>query len=89
MAALEEPRRIIRLSVGSHGGPSERCREAVAPFEPYVPWRADVLRFRANCYEGTRDARAAAARADLLEFQRQERVAPTAVKATSAPSPSP
>jgi predicted membrane-bound spermidine synthase len=89
VAALEEPRRIIRLSVGSHGGASESCREAVAPFEPYVPWRADVLRFRAICYERTRDPRAFAARADVEEFRRQEPAAPTGVRATSAPAPSP
>jgi len=88
VAALEEPRRIIRLSVGSHGGPSATCREAVSPFEPYVPWRADVLRFRATCYEQTRDPRAFRARADLAEYQRQERAAPTTVKAAASPPPS-
>ncbi|HSD27023.1 MAG TPA: fused MFS/spermidine synthase, partial [Vicinamibacteria bacterium] len=81
VAALEEPRRIIRLSVGSHGLPSGSCREAVVPFEPHVPWRADVLRFRATCYERTGDARALRARADLREFERQEPAAPTPVKA--------
>jgi spermidine synthase len=86
VAALEEPRRIIRLSVGSHIGASEICRESVAPFEPYVPWRADVLRFRASCYERTRDPRAFAARVDVQEYDRQERAAPTEVKATSSPA---
>ena len=72
VAALEEPRRLIRLSVASHAGPSDRCREVLAPFEPYVPWRADVLKYRASCYERTLDARAADARAELEHFQRQE-----------------
>jgi spermidine synthase len=88
VAALEEPRRIIRLSVGSHGGPLVSCREAVAPFEPYVPWRADVLRFRASCYERTGDPRALTARADVDEFGRHEPAVPTAVKTTSSPAPS-
>jgi len=72
--------------VGSHGLPSESCREAVAPFEPHVPWRADVLRFRASCYERTRDPRALQARADLQEFERQEPAVPTPVKAARSPS---
>jgi spermidine synthase len=80
LAALEEPRRLIRLSVASHAGPSDRCREVIAPFEPHVPWRADVLRYRASCYERTLDPRAGDARADLEQFQRQEgkaKAAPT------------
>jgi spermidine synthase len=89
VAALEEPRRIIRLSVGSHAGVSESCRAAVAPFEPHVPWRADVLGFRASCYERTRDPRAFAARSDVQEYERQERAAPTNVEATSSPASSP
>jgi hypothetical protein len=82
VAALEEPRRLVRLSVGSHGGPSERCRPAVVPYEPHVPWRADVLRYRAHCYERTADPRAVEARVDLEQFQQREVAAP-------APSPSP
>ncbi len=70
--ALEEPRRLVRLSVASHGGASDRCREAVAPFEPDVPWRADVLRYRADCYKRMRDPRALQARADLASFKTLE-----------------
>ncbi len=75
--ALEEPRRLVRLSVASHGKTMDRCQEAVAAFEPHVPWRADVLRYRADCYLATNDPRAVEARADLDEFLQQERaVAP-------------
>jgi len=70
--ALEEPRRLVRLSVGSHGKPLDRCQEAVAPFEPWIPWRADVLRYRADCYLSTSDPRALEARADLELFKKQE-----------------
>jgi spermidine synthase len=89
VAALEEPRRIIRLSVGSHLGASATCRESVAPFEPHVPWRADVLRFRASCYERTRDPRALGARSDVQEYERQEPVAPTKVVPTGSPVAAP
>jgi hypothetical protein len=70
--ALEEPRRLVRLSVASHGKALEHCQEAVAPFEPWVPWRADVLRYRADCYLSTSDPRALEARGDLELFKRQE-----------------
>jgi spermidine synthase len=80
--ALEEPRRLVRLSVGSHGGTMDRCQEAVAPFEPHVPWRADVLRYRADCYLATGDPRAVEARRDLDEFMQQGRT----VAASPAPA---
>jgi predicted membrane-bound spermidine synthase len=99
VAALEEPRRIVRLSVASHGPVSDRCRDAVAPFEPHVPWRADLLKYRATCYERTRDPRARQARAELEEFVRHETIrpaapapapaAPAAVGATPSPASSP
>jgi spermidine synthase len=84
VAALEEPRRIVRLSVASHGPVSDRCRDAVAPFEPHVPWRADLLKYRANCYERTRDPRARLARAELEEFVRHETPVPAAAPAPPA-----
>jgi spermidine synthase len=73
VAAIEEPRRLVRLSVGSHSGTFYRCGEAIEPFEPHVPWRADVLEYRAHCYEQTRDRRVSEARADLEEYRRRER----------------
>jgi hypothetical protein len=86
VAALEEPRRLVRLSVGSHAGVSDQCRSAVAPFEPHVPWRGDVLRYRAHCYERTRDPRALEARVDLEEYLRQDVAAPAATGPTPLPA---
>jgi hypothetical protein len=83
VAAIEEPRRLVRLSVGSHSGTFYRCREAIEPFEPHVPWRADVLQYRAHCYEQTRDPRAFQARADLEEYRRLD----TTVRAVEPPAP--
>jgi spermidine synthase len=73
-AALEEPRRLVRLSVASHGG-TWRCHDALAPLEPHVPWRADVLRYRVRCYEATKDVRLPLAHADLARFTQQEQAA--------------
>ncbi len=72
-AALEEPRELIRLSVLAHGGPSGRCGEVMAPFEPYVPWRADVLKYRSDCYSRIGHPLAGDARVDLETFERKER----------------
>ncbi len=72
VAALEEPRRLVRLHVASRQPLSERCRAAVLGYEPFVPWREDVLRFRARCYAATRDPRARLAAAELDEFLRAE-----------------
>jgi spermidine synthase len=72
VAALEEPRRLARLNIASVGGVSNLCRDALADFEPHVPWRADLLRYRASCYERTRDPRARVARAELEEYLARE-----------------
>jgi hypothetical protein len=71
VAAVEEPRRLVRLALASQLG-DRYCRDALAPFEPHVPWRADVLRYRASCYQRTGDARARQAQADLEVFLRDE-----------------
>jgi predicted membrane-bound spermidine synthase len=87
VAALEEPRRLVRLNVASLGRLTARCGEALASLEPHVPWRLDVLRYRASCYERTHDPRAGQALADLETYLLQE-PAPSASpppSATSAP----
>ena len=81
VAALEEPRRLVRLSVESHGGTFRNCLDALEPFEPHVPWRADVLKYRADCYARMRDPRAPQARADLDAHRAQD------VSAAGRPTP--
>ena len=75
VAALEEPRRLILLSVASHGG-TYKCDEVLAPLEPHVPWREDVLKYRVACYQPARHPRHLDARADLERFRRQAQAAP-------------
>ncbi len=72
VAALEEPRRLVRFRIAARLALSDRCREAVLGLEPFVPWRSDFLRFRAQCYAATRDPRARLAAAELEEFLRAE-----------------
>jgi spermidine synthase len=65
---VEQERRLSRVFVARSGGLWKECRDAVASLEPHVPWRPDILRTRAECYERTGDPRAAGAAADLQEF---------------------
>jgi spermidine synthase len=66
--AVEQERRLSRVFVARSGGLWKECREAMAALEPHVPWRGDLLRTRAECYERSGDPRAAPAAADLQEF---------------------
>ncbi len=44
------------------------CRGPVGALEPYVPWREDLLRLRADCYGVNDDARLRNAVRDLRDF---------------------
>jgi spermidine synthase len=81
--ALEQDRLFVRVLVARSGGLWERCREAMAPLEPHLPWRPDMLRARADCYQQAGDDRAKRAAADLQEFLEADRSAPHPT--TSAP----
>jgi hypothetical protein len=70
VSALEEPRRLVRLHVAASPALSGRCREALLELEPHVPWREEVLRFRARCYAATRDPRTTRAGTELQEYLR-------------------
>jgi spermidine synthase len=72
VAALEEPRRLVLLNLAARVRSPDLCREALQALEPHVPWRGDVLRYRAGCYERQKDERAALAREELQEFLAQE-----------------
>ncbi|HEX5759373.1 MAG TPA: fused MFS/spermidine synthase [Thermoanaerobaculia bacterium] len=46
----------------------ELCVEALAPFEPHVPWERDFLAHRADCYRRRDHPLAARAERDLADF---------------------
>ena len=48
------------------------CRDAVAAFEPHVPWTSGFLELRRDCYEAVGDPRLAAATRDVLDFISRE-----------------
>jgi len=74
VAALEEPRQLVRLYLSMASGVDDRCGETLTALEPNVPWRSDVLRFRVSCYERLHSPRAVQARVDLQEYERHEKV---------------
>jgi spermidine synthase len=76
VAALEESRRLVRLSVESHSGTLLRCHDALAPYERHIAWRLDVLQYRAQCYQRTADPRLPQALSDLEDFKRLEPATP-------------
>jgi hypothetical protein len=65
---LEEARFDTMVAIARVRQPAELCREALAPMEPHVPWRGDLLSWRMRCYRATGDPRAAHALADLDEL---------------------
>ncbi len=78
VAALEEPRRFVRLSVAMMGALDDHCAEPLEAYEPHVPWRREILQYRSRCYERRRDLRAPLAKRDLAEFERSEKSQPPA-----------
>ena len=91
--ALEQERLFSRVLVARSGALWEQCRDAMAVLEKNVPWRPEMLRARADCYQRAGDSRAKQAAADLQEFLEADLSAPppspAASPAASAPSPPP
>jgi hypothetical protein len=69
--ALDDARVVRALEIATLLGPGV-CQDALAPLEPWVPWRADILTFRASCYAATQDPRAARAAEELGRFRAAE-----------------
>jgi hypothetical protein len=67
---MDEARALTRITLAGLLPPGPECSVAFDYFEPNIPWQADLLAFRADCYQRTASPLAAAARADLAEFVR-------------------
>jgi spermidine synthase len=79
--ALREPfavkvadirRRLAVAFLTSHVDFKGLCAEAIGALEPSVPWAADFLSLRRNCYAETGDMRLAAATRELGEYLSME-----------------
>jgi spermidine synthase len=71
---LNDEREMRALEIAAKLDFKQLCAAALAPLEPYVPWKHEFLAGRARCYRETGDARAAQAEADLVSFLRAEPV---------------
>ena len=67
---LDEARSRTRLSLALAGDFISLCRDALLPFEPFVPWEEEVLDFRARCYAATSHPKELEATVDLETFRR-------------------
>ncbi|HVS00504.1 MAG TPA: hypothetical protein VMW27_28035, partial [Thermoanaerobaculia bacterium] len=65
---LDEGRQLMRLSLAERLGHPRLCAAALAPFEPYVPWKKDFLEKRARCYRRADHRLAGRADRDLKRF---------------------
>jgi spermidine synthase len=77
--ALEQERRFSRVLIARSGQLWDRCREAMLSLEPNLPWRPEMLRARAECYERAGDPRAKRAAADVEEFLAAEPALPPSI----------
>lgn len=79
---LDDLRLRARLAVVESVAFGELCTEALAPFEPHVPWEEDFLAVRERCYRIAGSPRAETAARDLADFRA---AAPPELVATGAP----
>jgi hypothetical protein len=84
---LHEDRRIgAMLWIAMHTELAVPCARTLELFEPFVPWKRDVLAWRAQCYVTAGDARKDIALAEVAELQSQA-PAPFEAGLSTAPSP--
>jgi spermidine synthase len=70
--ALEQARLRERVDLVDLYDRTGHCAEALAPFEPHVPWEEKFLRYRAACYAATGRPQTELAVADLARFRGRE-----------------
>lgn len=68
VALLDELRHRMRLELAKRIGFEALCAEALAPFEPWVPWEGRLLLDRLECYRRTGHRREAKAQEDFDRF---------------------
>jgi hypothetical protein len=67
---FDESRRATLLALDMVKKLDSGCIEILRPFEPYVPWREELLAWRARCYALARHPEHARAQRELDEFNR-------------------
>jgi hypothetical protein len=65
---LDEARLLARTRIAMHMKGTGACLPTLDALEPHMPWRLDILAWRAHCYDKLGDPRAVLARGELEEF---------------------
>jgi predicted membrane-bound spermidine synthase len=81
---FEQQRLLTRIGVVQALDDRSRCIEALAPFEPHVPWEEPLLTFRYQCYRDRKHPLAERAERDLEDYRE---AAPPRLAEGLAPSP--
>ena len=68
---MDESRDLALVSLAQAMPPGPECAQALALFEPDIPWRADFLNFRLACYQALGSPLEASAQKDLQRFLKQ------------------
>jgi hypothetical protein len=68
VALAEQERLSVRLELAKLTGDPVLCVDALAPFEPHVPWANDFLRYRYACYRKAKNSLATQAARDLEDY---------------------
>ncbi len=69
---LDEARQRTRLEIAETTAFAALCEQALAPFEPHVPWEADFLERRLRCYQTLHHPLLGRAEKDLAVFRQQD-----------------
>lgn len=63
---------LVTIALVDKAGFSDYSRNALASFEPDVPWNREFLQLRRDCYQALSDPRAAKANRELAQFLEAE-----------------
>jgi len=70
LAMFDDARRATLLALDMVPKQEAGCAEVLKSYEPYVPWREELLSWRTRCYALTRHPNQERAKLELEQFQR-------------------
>ena len=70
LAMFDDTRRATLLALDMVPKLEAGCTEIIRPYEPYVPWREELLSWRSRCYTLARHPNQERAKMDLDQFNR-------------------
>jgi hypothetical protein len=70
VSMFDDARRAVLLALAMIPKIDSSCTETLQPYEPYVPWREELLSWRSRCYTLAKDPMQERAAVELEEFKR-------------------